>query len=152
FVKMATFLSMGVYQGIWRYIGIDNLVQYAKAAVVASVLSVIALVLLFRFEGLSRVVFALDALLTFMALASSRFAFRYFRHLLPLTVTLHARGVLIYGAGDAGELLLRELLNNRELGCVPVGFVDDDPFKCGRVIHGLKVYDGRGDLSALCKE
>jgi UDP-GlcNAc:undecaprenyl-phosphate GlcNAc-1-phosphate transferase len=59
--------------------------------------------------------------------------------------------VLIYGAGDGGELLLRELQNNRALKYAPVGFVDDDPAKYGKVLHGLKVYGGNGDLSAICR-
>jgi UDP-GlcNAc:undecaprenyl-phosphate GlcNAc-1-phosphate transferase len=59
---------------------------------------------------------------------------------------------LIYGAGDGGELLLRELLNNRALKYSPVGFLDDDPAKSGKVIHGLRVYGGNGDLTAVCKQ
>jgi len=60
--------------------------------------------------------------------------------------------VLIYGAGDGGELLLRELLNNRQLKYSPVGFLDDDPAKSGKVIHGLKVFGGNGDLTLVCKQ
>jgi UDP-GlcNAc:undecaprenyl-phosphate GlcNAc-1-phosphate transferase len=60
--------------------------------------------------------------------------------------------VLIYGAGDAGELVLRELLNNRELKYLPVGFLDDDPAKNGKVIHGLKVFAGSGDLNSVCRQ
>ena len=59
---------------------------------------------------------------------------------------------MIYGAGDAGELLLRELLNNRSLKYAPVGFVDDDPAKRGKLIHGLKVYGGNGDIGAICRQ
>jgi UDP-GlcNAc:undecaprenyl-phosphate GlcNAc-1-phosphate transferase len=59
---------------------------------------------------------------------------------------------LIYGAGDAGELLLRELLNNRALKYSPVGFLDDDPGKSGKLIHGLKVYGGNGDLISVCSQ
>ena len=55
-------------------------------------------------------------------------------------------------AGDAGELLLRELLNNRELQYSPIGFVDDDPNKKGKVIHGLRVFGGNGMLRSLCRE
>ena len=59
---------------------------------------------------------------------------------------------MIYGAGDAGELLLRELLNNRALKYSPVGFIDDDPAKTGKVMHGLKVYGGNGDLKSVCQQ
>src|SRR4029077_6057679 len=51
-----------------------------------------------------------------------------------------ARPVLIYGAGDGGELLLRELLNNAEHHFAPVAFIDDDPRKVGKVIHGYEIY------------
>jgi UDP-GlcNAc:undecaprenyl-phosphate GlcNAc-1-phosphate transferase len=60
--------------------------------------------------------------------------------------------VLIYGAGDGGELLLRELRNNRELNLSPIGFLDDDPAKAGKVIHGLRVFGGNGDLGNVCKQ
>ena len=60
--------------------------------------------------------------------------------------------MLIYGAGDAGELLLREMRNNHELQYTPVGFVDDDPFKKGKMIHGLRVFGGNGHLRRICRE
>ena len=57
--------------------------------------------------------------------------------------------MLIYGAGDAGELLLRELLNNRELSYAPVGFMDDDAKKHGKLIHGFRVFGGNGLLPKI---
>jgi UDP-GlcNAc:undecaprenyl-phosphate GlcNAc-1-phosphate transferase len=152
FVKMATFLVMGVYRGLWRYTSLDDLIVFAKAVVVSSVMSVLAVLFAFRFEGFSRTVFVIDGLLMLMFLAGSRLAFRLFRQLLPVTNTSAGRRVLIYGAGDGGELLLRELLNNRQLKYSPVGFLDDDPAKSGKVIHGLKVFAGNGDLTLVCKQ
>jgi UDP-GlcNAc:undecaprenyl-phosphate GlcNAc-1-phosphate transferase len=152
FVKMASFLVMGVYRGIWRYTSLDDLIVFAKAVVLSSVLSVLAVLFAFRFEGFSRTIFIIDGLLMFMFLAGSRMAFRLFRQMLPTPGAGEGRRVLIYGAGDGGELLLRELQNNRALKYAPVGFVDDDPAKSGKVIHGLKVYGGNGDLSAICRQ
>jgi UDP-GlcNAc:undecaprenyl-phosphate GlcNAc-1-phosphate transferase len=152
FVKMAAFLVMGVYRGIWRYTSLDDLIVFAKAVVLSSVLSVLAILFAFRFEGFSRTIFIIDGILMFMFLAGSRMAFRLFRQVLPLPGAGDGRRVLIYGAGDGGELLLRELQNNRALKYAPVGFVDDDPAKYGKVIHGLKVYGGNGDLSAICRQ
>ena len=152
FVKMASFLVMGVYRGIWRYTSLDDLIVFAKAVVLSSVLSVLAVLFAFRFEGFSRTIFIIDGVLMFMFLAGSRMAFRLFRQMLPAPGAGEGRRVLIYGAGDGGELLLRELQNNRALKYAPVGFVDDDPAKSGKVIHGLKVYGGNGDLSAICRQ
>lgn len=152
FVKMAAFLVMGVYRGIWRYTSLDDLIVFAKAVMLSSVLSVLAVLFAFRFEGFSRTIFIIDGVLMFLFLAGSRMAFRLFRQMLPPPGAGQGRRVLIYGAGDGGELLLRELQNNRALKYAPVGFVDDDPAKYGKVIHGLKVFGGNGDLSAICRQ
>lgn len=152
FVKMASFLVMGVYRGMWRYTSLDDLIVFAKAVVLSSVLSVLAVLFAFRFEGFSRAVFIIDGILMFLFLAGSRMAFRLFRQVIPVARGVDGRRVLIYGAGDAGELLLRELLNNRSLKYSPVGFADDDPAKRGKLIHGFKVYGGNGDLDTICRQ
>ncbi|MDT5294755.1 MAG: UDP-GlcNAc:undecaprenyl-phosphate/decaprenyl-phosphate GlcNAc-phosphate transferase, partial [Acidobacteriota bacterium] len=151
FVKMTALPAAGVYRGIWRYISLDNLIVYAKAVLAGSVASVLVLLFAFRFEGFSRAVFVLDAMFFFLMLAGSRVAFRLFRQLLPAP-SRGGRRVLIYGAGDAGELLLREMRNNLQLQYTPVGFVDDDPFKKGKMIHGLRVFGGNGHLRRICEE
>jgi UDP-GlcNAc:undecaprenyl-phosphate/decaprenyl-phosphate GlcNAc-1-phosphate transferase len=152
FVKMASFLVMGVYRGMWRYTSLDDLIVFLKATVLGSVLSVLAVLFTFRFEGFSRAIFIIDGILMFLFLAGSRMTFRLFRQVIPVGRSVDGRRVLIYGAGDAGELLLRELLNNRSLKYAPVGFVDDDPAKRGKLIHGLKVYGGNGDIGAICRQ
>jgi len=106
----------------------------------------------FRFQGFSRAIFLIDALVMLMLLAGSRVAFRFFRQVLPAAAGDKGRRVLIYGAGDAGELLLRELLNNRELSYAPVGFIDDDPKKQGKVIHGFRVFGGNGLLGKIVSD
>jgi UDP-GlcNAc:undecaprenyl-phosphate/decaprenyl-phosphate GlcNAc-1-phosphate transferase len=148
-VRLAAFLLFGVYRGIWRYTSIDDLMAFAKAVAAGSLVSVIIVLFKFRFEGYSRAIFVIDALVMLSLLAGSRIAFRFFRQVLPAANGHKARRVLIYGAGDAGELLLRELLNNRDLGYAPVGFMDDDPKKQGKVIHGFRVFGGNGLLKRV---
>jgi len=116
------------------------------------VASLLLILFAFRFEGYSRKVFVIDAVLMFLFLAGSRLAFRVFRQVLPAVSKGAGRRVLIYGAGDAGELLLRELRNNRDLQLAPIGFLDDDPAKNGKVIHGLRVFGANGDLGAVCAQ
>jgi UDP-GlcNAc:undecaprenyl-phosphate GlcNAc-1-phosphate transferase len=152
FMKMPVFLAMGVYRGLWRYTSIGDLIVFAKAVFVGSIASVVMVLFTFRFEGFSRTVFAIDAVLLFLFLAASRLAFRLFRQILPAVHAKDGRRVLIYGAGDGGELLLREIRNNRELNLSAVGFLDDDPAKTGKVIHGLKVFGANGDLGQVCDQ
>ena len=151
-VKLFAFLLVGVYRGIWRYTSLDDFLTFAKSIALGSVLSVLAILLIYRFENFSRAVFVLDALLLFFALAGSRMAFRLFRQLLPMPISKAGRKVLIYGAGDGGEMILRELKNNPEWNYLPIGFVDDDPLKKDKIIHGLRVFGGNGSLKAICRE
>jgi UDP-GlcNAc:undecaprenyl-phosphate GlcNAc-1-phosphate transferase len=151
FVRLAAFLGTGVYRGIWRYTGLDDLFVFVKAVTAGSVACVLIILFRFRFQEFSRTVFIIDGLMMLMLLAGSRMAFRFFRQVLPATAR-EGRRVLIYGAGDGGELLLRELLNNRELQYAPVGFIDDDPQKQGKVIHGLRVFGGNGSLGKIAGE
>jgi UDP-GlcNAc:undecaprenyl-phosphate/decaprenyl-phosphate GlcNAc-1-phosphate transferase len=152
FMKMSVFLVTGVYRGLWRYTSMSDLIVFAKAVALSSVASVLMVLFVFRFEGFSRTVFAIDVVLMFLFLAGSRLAFRLFRQVLPAISKQDGRRVLIYGAGDGGELLLRELRNNRELNLSPIGFLDDDPAKSGKVIHGLRVFGGNGDLVSVCTQ
>jgi UDP-GlcNAc:undecaprenyl-phosphate GlcNAc-1-phosphate transferase len=148
-VRLGAFLLFGVYRGIWRYTSIDDLMAFAKAVAAGSLVSLVIVLFKFRFQGFSRAIFVIDALVMLMLLAGSRVAFRFFRQVLPAGSGDQGQRVLIYGAGDAGELLLRELLNNRELSYAPVGFIDDDPKKLGKVIHGFRVFGGNGMLGKI---
>ena len=150
FIKLATFLATGVYRGLWRYASSADAVVYLKAVAISSVSSLLAILFLFRFEGFSRTVFIIDGGVLLLLLTGSRFAFRFMRRLLPIPHAKTGRRVLIFGAGDGGELLFRELRNNAELQYAPVAFMDDDALKFGKLLHGLRVYSGRQSISELC--
>lgn len=151
-IKLAAFLWSGVYRGFWRYTSIDDLLTFAKANIIGSIASILTILAIFRFQGFSRKAFLLDFLILSILVTGSRMAFRLFRQLIPTQQATNGRRVLIYGAGDGGELLLREIRNNSELEYAPVGFVDDDPLKKGKVIHGVKVFEGNGSLPRICLE
>ncbi len=151
-LKLFSFLLVGVYRGIWRYTSIQDFVTFAKGVCIGSVLSILALLLLYRFQHFSRTIFIVDAILLLAAIAGSRMAFRLFRQFLPTQISREGRKVLIYGAGDGGEMILRELKNNPEWNYTPVGFVDDDPLKKDRLILGLRVFGGNGSLEKICRE
>jgi len=56
------------------------------------------------------------------------------------------------GAGDAGEIALREIRNNSSLGYLPVGFIDDNQEKVGKRIHGVQILGSRQDLPDLVQK
>lgn len=151
-LKLFAFLASGVYRGLWRYTSISDLFTFAKAIISGTVLSVLAVLLIYRFENFSRTVFVLDALILFIALVGSRMAFRLIREILPIPHATEGRRVLIYGAGDGGEMVLRELRNNSEWNYRPIAFIDDDPMKKDKMINGLNVYDANGTLAELCRD
>ncbi|HVE56182.1 MAG TPA: hypothetical protein VNB22_05085 [Pyrinomonadaceae bacterium] len=151
-VKLFAFLFAGVYRGIWRYTSVRDFVTFFKGVFIGSILCVLIVLFFYRFQNFSRAVFIVDGLILFSAISASRMAFRLFRHLLPMPNADGGRNVLIYGAGDGGEMVLRELKNNPDWEYTPIGFVDDDPLKKDKVIHGLKVYGGNGSLESICKQ
>jgi UDP-GlcNAc:undecaprenyl-phosphate GlcNAc-1-phosphate transferase len=150
-LKIVTFLGAGVYRGLWRYASIADVVDFARAVALSSVVALVAIVFAFRFDGFSRTVFVLDAILLLVMLTLSRFSFRILRRLLPMNGKAQGKRVLIYGAGDGGELVFRELHNNARLQVLAVGFIDDDSAKVGRLMHGLRVHSPRTGLAELCR-
>jgi UDP-GlcNAc:undecaprenyl-phosphate GlcNAc-1-phosphate transferase len=85
-----------------------------------------------------------------LAVGGVRFGFRGLRQYLASKRRAEHR-VLLYGAGDAGLLALREMRQNPDLGLNPVGFIDDDPLKQGQHVQGVKVVGAGSELERLCQ-
>jgi UDP-GlcNAc:undecaprenyl-phosphate GlcNAc-1-phosphate transferase len=144
-LQVLALAALGNYRGLWRYTGLGDLLRLFRGASVGVGATVLYLVFTTRFEGLSRAVFVLDWLVLVVLLAASRVSFRLLAELLR-SPPGDSRRVLIYGAGDGGELALRELRKNTRLRREPVGFVDDDRSKLGTRIHEVPVL---GNLAAV---
>lgn len=145
------FFLMGVYRGVWRYFGVDDLLRFARAVVVVAVLVGGALWWWFGSAVFSPVTLFLFAIFLFIALASSRSSFRVLDRLYSEQAHRDATDVrvLIYGAGDMGEMALRWILRNPDLGYRVMGLIDDDPYMTGRSIHGVKVLGSSEQLEEL---
>jgi len=150
-VQLGAFLSLGLYDGLWRYTSMSDLSTQLRAVGGGWIASTLAIVFIFRLENVSRSVLIMDCVLLTLGVCGTRISFRLLRSWASRFQSDAASGkrVLIYGAGDGGELLLRELMQNRELGLHPVGFVDDDPQKQGRLIHGVRVLGSLERLGEL---
>jgi UDP-GlcNAc:undecaprenyl-phosphate GlcNAc-1-phosphate transferase len=109
---------------------------------------VLSVTYLYRFQRMSRSVFVIDGLVLAALLVGSRMGFR----LLPVVgdgARRASRRAIAYGAGDAGEMLARELLNNQRYSYQLVAFIDDDPYKHGRTIRSVPVVGGLAELDGL---
>ena len=152
-VKISLFGVFGLYKGEWRYIGINDMIQVFKSVSLGTVLCVAIIFTLYRSEEYSRAVFVNDYVLTLMMIGGVRVFIRVFREHFSAAVDESGKlPILIVGAGDGGELLLREIKNNPRINFKPIGFIDDDIRKKKRVIHGLKVLGTRDDMSSIIKE
>jgi len=149
-VKLIVFFGFGLYRGMWRYVSILELVNIFKAVSFASIVSSLAVLFIWRFQGFSRTVFIIDWLLLFIFVSGSRVLERVYKEIFD-QANLNGKKVLIYGAGDAGEFMLREIRNNKVLHYVPVGFLDDDEEKIGRRIHGVAILGTRKDMEKFLK-
>ncbi len=136
-VQLLAFQYFGLYRGVWRFASIPDLVRIAKAVLVGVAFSATWIFLLTRMEGVPRSIFPLYGLLLFTTLGGSRLLVRWFKdHRISIR---GGRRVLVVGAGQAGEMLVRDLLRQRNEYYEPVGIVDDDIKKQGHEIHGVRV-------------
>jgi UDP-GlcNAc:undecaprenyl-phosphate GlcNAc-1-phosphate transferase len=110
--------------------------------------STAALSLIYRFVGYSRIVLIMYGLLLFFGVAGSRLSFRLFGLFLRKR-RQEKIPVLVYGAGDGGEMVVRECRNNASVGYRPIGFLDDDPQKQGRTVLGLRILGGADKLAQI---
>jgi UDP-GlcNAc:undecaprenyl-phosphate/decaprenyl-phosphate GlcNAc-1-phosphate transferase len=148
--QVAGLYAAGKYRQVWRTLTTPELGTLMKGVIFGVTASVMLVVGLYRLEGFSRGVFVLDAVIAFCLLVAARGAASSIDvYLRKQRAT--GKPAVIYGAGRGGALLVRELLQNREMGVFPVGFLDDDPRKQGLIIEGIPVLGSVEDLEAIVR-
>ncbi|MDP3040295.1 MAG: polysaccharide biosynthesis protein, partial [Deltaproteobacteria bacterium] len=153
-LKLTSFWFFGLYKGMYRYISLVDLFNVLKATFTSSAIIILAILFLYRFEGFPRSVFIIDWTLTLIFIGGIRVGIRLFlfekergyfsfRQIFQLrTERVYSRPekrLIIIGAGDAGEKILREIRDNPRLNYDVFGFLDDDPRKQSMKIHGVPV-------------
>ena len=141
-----SFVPFHVYDSVWEYVGLRDLRAIVASVTTSSLLFCLLIRGVLGLRAYPRSVFLMDLVLVVFLMASARVGWRLLRERRANTRT---RRVLIFGAGDAGARIVRELLKGGEHGYHPVGFVDDDPAKMGRRIHGVPVLGTRADLPRI---
>jgi len=152
-IRGLTYYYFRLYQGLWRFVSVMDLLAIAKASFAGSVLLAGILGSVWGFDGYPRSVIVLDGVSNLVLLGGVRFLVRLSREYIQGggRVTSGTR-VLLVGAGHAGGMLLREMRGNDQLGYWPVGFVDDNPAKLDTMLHGVPVLGTLSEISRLVKE
>jgi UDP-GlcNAc:undecaprenyl-phosphate GlcNAc-1-phosphate transferase len=145
--ELTALFIVGAYRGMWRYFSLMDGVVFAKATLLGTVTSQLILLYLYRFENYSRTVFVIAVLLLFVALVVSRASFRLIGEFIAQLQHSDNR-VVIYGAGDGGSIVLREVLKMSRPSHV-LGFVDDDARKERVRVQGYAVLGNRTYLRDL---
>jgi FlaA1/EpsC-like NDP-sugar epimerase len=145
-IRAVTFVPFRLYDGIWRYTSVYDLRGIAGAVATSSVLFFAVAKSPLAPAIYPRSVLVTDALLLVLMLSALRLARRVYGE---LSGGARGKRVLVYGAGNAGELIVRDMKNSRDYGYEPIGFIDDDRSKVGRRIHGVPVLGSRQDLPAV---
>lgn len=148
--RVPTFAWFHLYEGLWRYVSMRDIVTIMKAVTLSSLVFVAAVLVVFG-HGFPRSVLVLEWVLCLALVGGVRLGLRAFREARRIPKSVHGRRVLIVGAGDAGERLIREIERDRSCGNEVVGFVDDNPTKHGKRIHGVPVIGAIEDLPEVCR-
>jgi len=154
-VKLSAFALFRLYRITWRYVGINELLDIVSATVVSeSVLMILILVrtppnsfLLQSLSTFPRSAFVIDGLISLLLLFTVRVSKRIYLEILHrnTSVTRGHRAIVI-GAGNTGEMIVRDMARRKFSDFYPVGFLDDDRNVVGTYVHGLKVIGTTDEL------
>lgn len=156
-LKPTVFYFRGLYRQLWRYASVDDALSIAAAVTLGSILiAALTLGLVIPWgvvPAFPRSALAIDWLLTMVLTGGVRFSLRILEQMRVRQAGLSLKKppatrkrVLIIGAGEAGNMLLKEIQANPGLGLFPVGFVDDDPTKHGLRIRNVPVLGPRSQI------
>ncbi len=150
--KLSLLLAFGAYRGMWRYVGLTDLMILGRASVLSTLLLLIVLPILARGVIIPRSVLVIDFLLFTFLLIGSRVSFAALNETFARLQNRWLPRVLIVGAGDLGELVLRSLVRARPSAYRPVGFLDPDPANRNRTMHSVRVLGTPEDLARVTAE
>jgi len=156
--KLFFFILYNLYDISWRFVGLNELIKVFKALslsmlAMGMILYFLRLTAPFSASAFPRSILLIDYIISFAFIGLLRTAKRIvlegFRS--TLKPKKNIQKILIVGAGNAGEQIVREMKRNKKSTFIPIGFIDDDPAKKGIKIHGIRVLGNRQDIPAIIK-
>jgi FlaA1/EpsC-like NDP-sugar epimerase len=154
-IKLVVFVGSGFYNRWWRYVSTRDMWGAARGVTIACAVADLVVYFAHPVKGfpLPRSVAVLDWLLLLAFVAGSRLIARSLIER-PGAASLMARGkeVIVVGAGDAAQLVIREMLKAPALGYTPIGLIDDDPRKKNLRLHGIRVLGTTAEMAHILRD
>jgi len=154
-ITLPIFYFLRLYHFSWIYVSAAELISLIKATSLSFLLLTATFFILRDeaiFSGFPRSTLFISYFFIFIFCGGIRFAKRLYLQIFPGVKKGEKERTLIVGAGDAGEQILRNVLNSRYSPYLPIGFIDDNPAKQGILIHGIRVLGKIDDISRIIKE
>lgn len=145
--SVIVFYALRLYKSIWRFASFSELNRIAATSVITALFQLVGITLFVKHMPISY--YLVGAMVQFFLIVAVRFAYRYIllerSRRVKNDVTHH---VMIIGAGAAGQVILKELLNSKEAVAKPCCIIDDNSNKWGRFIENVPIVGGRDDILA----
>jgi len=143
-LKIFSFRLFALYRGMWRYTSVWDMFNIIKANIVATICLILLVNYFVGFENISRSLFLIDLILATGLICISRLGIRmFFSHIVSFLISKNSgkikKKILLIGAGDTGQTILRQTLQKATGPIEVVGFLDDSPKKIGRELHGIPI-------------
>ena len=154
-MALLVFYVFRLYSSLWRYAGATELMYLAAACVVDTLLNTVHILWKYRTQEypLPRSWYFIYGVLLLVFMFISRYADKTIRIL--TNRKQHAeklKRVLVVGAGEAGNSIIKEITSSRYVNMHIVGIIDDNKSKRGRYLHGVKVLGDRNDIIEIAEE
>ncbi len=140
--QTGSYVAFGLYRGIWRFASMYDFMRIGKSVYVGALLATVVIFAFTRMQHVPRSVIPLYIILLFIFLGGNRAWYRAFKD--QRLRASDGKRVLIIGAGESAQMLVRDMLQHARREYLPVGMIDDNPEKINREIHGIQVL-GRFD-------
>lgn len=148
-IKLVVFYYAGLYKSMWRYASIREALVIAISALFANS-AMVAYIFMMQMGTVPRGIIVIACILDVGLIGGSRLLYKICRRYLSKGISFKIeyekdvkKRMLIYGAGDAGSTIIKELRNHKELCSVPVAVIDDNKNKLGKKINGVPVLGTR---------
>jgi FlaA1/EpsC-like NDP-sugar epimerase len=137
-IRLVFYRYSGLHKDLWRYSSVSDLIKIVRSVILGSVAFFLLVRTFFGDVSYPRSIYILDALILILISGGTRLMIRIFREYLQSESS--GKKTLLIGAGDAGEMIVRDMKNNPQYAYQPIGFIDEDKYKVGLTIHGIPIF------------